>query len=200
MLRAGQSECVEKLPLNTVLGGTGSTECCQPGQLGSSFQRLLLWETQCLLQYSENLAPTCHYPCSQELPCSAAGHMKIRIPVAQHVMEKALSCFSSAHIPVPFRVYRALPGHLQGKTLSFLGKWLPFLWSSPASGWGFLISAVSLLRYGNRMPRKNQHVGTSGITQYHKQICPILPPSILVSIPSKITFSGPLLVFMLSKI
>lgn len=36
VLRAGQSECVEKLSLKAVLGGSGSTGCCQSGQLGLS--------------------------------------------------------------------------------------------------------------------------------------------------------------------
>lgn len=36
VLRERQSECVEKLPLNAVLGGAGSTGCCQSGQLGLS--------------------------------------------------------------------------------------------------------------------------------------------------------------------
>lgn len=134
----------------------------------SSFQCLLLWEAPCLSRYCGNLSPICYYSCAQEFPCSAAGHMKIHIPVAQHVMKKALGCFSSAHIPVSFSVYRALsttPCQLLSKVKPshFLGQRLCCPWSSPACGWAFLTSAISPLRHGNRIPQNIQHVGTSGI-------------------------------------
>lgn len=141
----------------------------------SSFQWLLFREAQCLLHYCGNLAPTCCYSCAQELPCSAAGHMKIHIPVAQHVMKNALSCFSSAHILVSFSVCKAL-STTPCQLVSFLGQWLPFLWSSLASDWISLTSAIYPLKHRNRIWQNNQHVGTSGIIQHHKQICPILLP------------------------
>lgn len=134
----------------------------------SSFHGLLLWKSQCLLQDCENLAPTCYYSCAQEFPRSAAGHMEIHIPLAQHVMKEALSCFSSAHTPVSSSGCRALSTTLGCQLIPKIKPSHSLGSGCPSSGWAFLISATSLLRHGNRIPQNNQHVGTSRITHHHQ--------------------------------
>lgn len=124
----------------------------------SSSQWLLVWEAQCLLHHCGTLAPT--VSCVQEFPGSAAGHAKIRVPAAQHVMEKVSSCCSSPHMPAALGCLQSLLtstlwAPLQHKTLSFPGQRLCLASGHPLP--------ISPLRLRNRIAQTIQHVGTPGI-------------------------------------
>lgn len=124
--------------------------------------------------------------------------MKIYGNLAQHVMKKALSCFSSVHIPVSFSVCRALsttscqllskvkPSHSLGRgwPSSDHPLWLGFSYSChiPAETW-----------------KKNytEHLACGDIRNLHSITSRYFLSSFLViqfSISSKYNFSGLLLV------